>query len=79
MQFGQDDLDPALTVFRVNIDRHTTTIVFHRQRTIFINGDSNFVGMTSQCLIDCIINNLLRQMVWACGIGIHAGTTTYRI
>ena len=44
-----------------------------------LDRDGNFVGMTGQCLIDCIINNLLRQMVWACGIGIHAGTTTYRI
>jgi hypothetical protein len=30
----------------MNIDRHTTAIIFNRQRTIFINRDTDFVGMT---------------------------------
>jgi len=28
MQFSQDDFNPALTIFRVNIHWHTTAIVF---------------------------------------------------
>ena len=79
MQFGHDNFDTTLPIFWVNIDWHTAAIVFNRQRTILIDNNTDFIGMSSQRLIHCIINDFLCQMVWARGIGIHAGTTTYRI
>ena len=79
MKLGQDNFNPTLTIFRMDIDRHATTIIFYRQRTIFIDRHGNFIGMSCKCLIHCIINYFLCQMVWTSGIGIHAGTTTYRI
>ena len=37
------------------------------------------IGKSGQCLIDAIIDNLLCQMIWARGVGVHAGAFTYRV
>ncbi len=79
MQLTEDQFNRRHPFFRVNINRHTTPIVNHFQRLIFIQDDVNPAGVTSQRLIDTVINNFLPEMIRTGGIGVHAGATTHRL
>jgi hypothetical protein len=63
----------------VDIDRHTPTVVSYLQGAILIQGDIYSGSVASYRLIDTVIDYLLCHVVGAAGIGIHAGTFTYRL
>src|SRR4029450_11173998 len=57
--------------------RHPTATVFTRPRAIPIEGDFNGSGITSDSLINAVVNHLLGQVVRSRRVGKHTGTLAY--
>jgi len=79
MQFAQNHLYSRHTFFRVDIHRHTPSIVSDFQRTILVQGHPYLFGIPSNGLIHAIVDDFLGQMIRPGGIGIHTGALTDRI
>ena len=47
----------------MDIYRYTTAIIFYGNRIIFINGYMNSITMSSQSLVDRVINYLVDKVV----------------
>ena len=69
------------TFFFVHIHRNTTTIIFNRNRIIFMNCYINRIAITSKCFVDRVIYHLINQMMqtlFANIPNIHRRTLTHR-
>ncbi len=69
MQYGHNDLGRRLFLRRMHIDRNTTTVVFHRDRTINMNSYRDFVTVSGQTFINGVIHHFIDQMVQTLGTG----------
>ena len=79
MQLGEDHLHPRDALFGVDVDRHATPVVDHRDRTIAVQGHLDPLGEAGQRLVHAVVDDLLRQMIRAGGVGIHARTLLHRL
>ena len=79
MQPGKDQLNPGHALFRVNVHGHATTVVTDLQGIVLVQDNTDGARMASQCLVNTVIDDLLRQMVGTGSVGVHAGTAAHRI
>ena len=77
VQFAHDDFYAGYLFYRVNIYRHTTPVVGHFNGLIFMQNHFNFCGKTGKGLVHAVIDNFLCEMIWACGVGVHARAELY--
>ncbi len=79
VQSRQNQLNTRLVKFGMNIGWHTAPIILDRQRTIGMQRHYDVFGVSCQCLINGVVDDLLRQVIWACGISVHTRATTDRV
>ena len=75
----ENHFHPRLALLRVNVYRHTTTIVGHSDGAILIQGNADFACVTAQRLIDTVVDNLLGKVIGAGRIGVHTGAFAHRL
>ena len=61
----------------MNIHRHAAAIVGDLQGAVFIERDVDFLAVAAQCLIDAVVDDFVRKMVRARGVGEHPRTATH--
>jgi len=79
MQPGEDQLDAGNAFFGVNVDWHAAAVVGHLATAIGVQRHLDAGGVAGQCLVDGVINHLLRQMVGPGGVGVHARAAFDRV
>ena len=73
MQAGHDQLHARNAFLGMDIHRHAAAVVGHFDRTVRVHHYVDDLGVTGQCFVDGIVDDFLRQMVRARGVGVHAG------
>ena len=63
----------------MDVYRHTAAVIGAAQRAIVVQGDDDLAGVAGQCFVDAVVDNFLRQMVGAGGVGVHARTLAHRL
>ena len=76
MQLSQDNFNPTLTIFRMDIDGHAAAVIDYFQRAVLEQGDIDALGMTGQRLVDGIVDDFVRKVIRPAGIRIHARPAT---
>ncbi len=83
MQLGHDHLGGGNALRRVNVHRHSPAIVDDFRRAVRMQDDGCLIGVTSQRLVDCVINGLIDHVMQArtvIGVAdIHAGTFAHSL
>ncbi len=79
VQARQDQLDAADLLLGMNINRHAAAVVLHLQRTVLEHRDVDVLAVSRQRLVDAVVDDLVRQVVWARGVGIHARAPAHRV
>ena len=79
MEGRQDDLHAGLFLHRVQVNRHTPSVINDTDAAIPMESDINFIGMAPQGLVYGVIDDLLREVIGAGGIGIHAWAFAHRL
>ena len=77
VQAGHDQLNATDLFLGMDINWHPAAIVDHFQRSILEQGDFDLLGMPFEGLVDTVVDDLVRQMVGARGVRIHARTAAY--
>ncbi len=76
---GQNQLDTWHLFFGMNIDGHPATVIGNFERAVPIERDVDLLRMSGNSLIDAVINDFVREMIWPGSVGIHARSTANRI
>ena len=63
MQYGHNHFQSAFLFFGVHIGRDTATVVAHRNGIVFVYGYLHMGAISSQSLIDGVIDHFIYQMV----------------
>ncbi|MNN63151.1 hypothetical protein D3C81_1785090 [compost metagenome] len=79
MQLGEDQLDAADALLRVDVHRHAAAVVDHLQRVVGVEDHLHRLGVTGQRLVDAVVDDLLGQVIGAAGVGVHARALAHRI
>ncbi|MNC52548.1 hypothetical protein D3C75_1019000 [compost metagenome] len=79
MQLGEDQLDAADALLRVDVHRHAATIVEHLQRVVGVEDHLHRLGVPGQRLVDAVVDDFLGQVVGPAGVGVHARALAHRI
>ncbi len=69
MELGHDYLYTRFLVGVVDVDRNAATVVLHRHRTVFVEGDENALAVPSHGLVDAVVDHFVYQMVKASDVG----------
>ena len=72
VQTGQDQLDTAHLLLRMDVDRHAATVVAHLDRAVLVHGHVDAAAMTDQRLVDAVVDHFVGEMVRPTGVGVHA-------
>jgi hypothetical protein len=73
MQAGQDQLDAAHLLFRVDVDRHAASVVLDGHRPILVKGHGDVLAMAGERFVDAVVDDFVHEVVRAPRVGIHAG------
>ena len=57
---------------RMQTDRDAATIVFNAHAAILVQGDEDVLSMTTERFVGGIVNDLLNDVQWIFGAGVHA-------
>ncbi len=83
MQHGHDNFGGGYTLFFMDIHRDTAAVIRDGNRFIRVDGHSHFGTVTSQRLIDAVVDYLEHHMVQAAAVigvaDVHTRTLAYRI
>ena len=79
VQAAKNQFNCRNPLFRVDIHRHSASIVDDFQRLIGMENHLHAFRVTGQGLIHAVINNFLTKMVWTCGISVHSRTAANRL
>ena len=79
MQLGEYHFDTGNTLLRMDIDRHSPAIIYHRHRVIVMQNNAYLSSKTRNSLIDTVINNFLRKVIWTRGVRVHTRSFFDRI
>ena len=82
MKDGKYNFNCRKSRFFLNIHRNSTTIINNSNRVVRINGHINGIAVSCQCLIHCIIYDLINQMMESagrCAANIHTWALSYRL
>ena len=80
MKNGMNNFHRRNSHLRMFINRHTSSVVFHHNGIITLNGNMNRLAVTCKSFIYTIINDFIYEMMkslWACTSYIHAGSFSY--
>ena len=76
MQAGEDEFNAADAFFRVDIDRHAAAVVADGKRAVGVQGNADGGGVSGKRFIDAVVDDFLREVVGAGGVGVHARSAT---
>ena len=79
VQAREDQLDAADLLLRMDVDRHAAAVVLDLARAVLEQGDVDGVAIAGERLIDAVVDDLVRQMIRARGVGVHARPPAHRI
>ena len=79
MQPGEHKFDDGSFLFRVQTKRNATAVIFHTDRTVGMQGDTNLAAMTGQCFVSGVVQHLLDDMQGIVGTGVHARALPHRL
>jgi hypothetical protein len=79
VQAGQDQFDAGDFFFRVFVDRHPAAVVEHFQRAVCIKRNVDPPAMPGNCLVDAVVDHLVREVIRPRRISVHPGPTTYGV
>ncbi len=72
VQAGEDQLDARDAFFRMDIHRHAAAVVGDFYRAVGMDDHFDRLRMAGERLVDRVVDDFLRQMVRARGVGVHA-------
>ena len=78
MQTGEDDFYGRYFFFRMEADRYAAAIVFDANAAILVQGDEDIRAMPTEGFVGSIVNDLLNDVQWILGAGVHAGPLSDR-
>ena len=76
---GEDELDAGDAFLGVDVDGHPAPVVDDRQRVVGVEDDDETGRLSDDGLIHAVVHDLLREMVRARGVGIHARTLAHGV
>jgi len=79
MQAGQDQLDARDAFIRMDVYRHAAAVVAHLDRAVAMHDHFDIFGVPGQRFVYRVVDDFLRHMVRARGVGIHAGAALDRV
>jgi hypothetical protein len=79
VQPGQDQFNARDFFFRVDIDRHTATVISDLKGSVFVQGNGNFLAVTCQRLVNAVVDNFVCQVIRPGCVGIHARPAADRL
>ena len=82
MQHGHYNLKSRTMLFRVHIDRDTTSVIYNLYGIVLKNEDLDIICITCKCLVDTVINDLTYKVVKTlntCVSNIHGWTLAYSL
>ncbi len=78
VQTGQDQLNPRYAMLRMNIHRHTSTVVGHSHAAVGQQSDLDSIAVSAHGFVYRVVDHLLDQVIRALRVGVHAGATSNR-
>ena len=79
MQPCQDQLNTRNLFLGMLVDRHPTPVVTDLKRTVLVQLHVDTLAMACHCLVDAVIDDLMREVIRPGRIGIHARTAPDRL
>ncbi|MNV68583.1 hypothetical protein D3C71_1614440 [compost metagenome] len=79
MQPGQDQFHAGDLLFRVDVHRHAAAVIADLAAAVLEQHHFHRPGVAGQGLIDRVVDDFLRQMVRARGVGVHARAALDRV
>jgi hypothetical protein len=72
VQAGQDQFDTGNLLLRMDVDRHTATVIGDLDRTIGVDLDFDFFAVTGERFVDAVVNDLVSEVIRPRRIRVHA-------
>ena len=72
MELGHDQLNPGDLFFRMNIHRHTTTVIHHFQGLVFMQYHFDIRGVPRQRFIHTVVDHFLTKVIRAGRVCVHS-------
>ena len=72
VQPGEDQLDAAHLLFRVDVDRHAAAVVDDLERPVLVEGHVDLAAVARQRFVDAVVDDFVREVVGPTGVGVHA-------
>ena len=82
VQDGKDNGDSRDAQFWLDADRNSSTVILDADDVARQQVHQNLGTMTCKDLVDCIVHNLIHQMMqtlWSGGTDVHTGTLAHRV
>ena len=71
---GEDNFHRRHFFFWMQTDRDAAAIVFNAHAAIFVQSDEDIFAMATERFIRGIVNDLLNDVQWILGTGVHTGS-----
>ncbi len=79
MQAREDQFDAADLLLRMDVDRHAASVIDHLERVVLVERDADRLAVAGDRLIDAVVDDFVRQVIRARGVGVHAGPAAHRV
>src|SRR5207248_2061147 len=66
------ELGSAHLLLGMDVDRHATAVILHLQRSVLEQRDVDLLAVAGDRLIDAVVDDLVREVIGALGVGVHA-------
>ena len=75
VQPGEDQLDAAHLLFRVDVHRHAAAVVDDLERPVLVEGHFDLAAMARERFVDAVVDDFVSEVVGPTGVGVHARAT----
>ena len=79
MEGRQDYFNTRQFLHGVQVHRHAPAVILDADTAIAVQYHVNAVGVALDGLVDRVINDLLGQMIWTRGVGVHPRALAHRL
>ena len=79
VQTGKDQLHHWSFFLRMHAKWNASSIIFNAHTAVGVQGDGDFFTMSGQCLIGRVVNDLLDDVQWIIGAGVHSWSLLHRL
>ena len=79
VQAGEDQFDAGDLLLRVDVHGHAAAVVADLAAAVLEQHDVDGSRVPGQCLVHRVVDDFLRQMIRARGVGVHAGAAFDRV